>query len=188
MDMVIFFKKKIWTHQFLNSSTDMADLCIIQKAIFLWLLGSEEYQKIERLGIPCTGNSVELFKNWLNFLPTLKNGHRQLKKLDFWHSKPHWNPCWHLPGTLRHISLPLMVTESSYIQKLFDENWNLWNFDIFWLFSGTLGLILFCFPETRKTLLSLKRQAPFESSRTTGPWRSLQKPYNSLIKELHLNH
>ena len=49
------------------------------------------------------------------------------------------------------------------------------NFDIFGIFSGTLVLILFCFLETRKTLLSSRGQAPFESSRKNWPREVLRK-------------
>ena len=102
--------------------------------------------------------------------------------------KNNRNPWWHLPGTITYVTLLVMMAECNIYSNLLMQTEILWNLDIFGILSGTLGLILFCFLETRKTLLSSKGQAPFESSRKNGPGKSLQKPYNSLIKELHWNH
>ena len=81
-----------------------------------------------------------------------------------------------------------MMAECNVYSNLWMQTEFLWNFYIFGIFSGTLGLILFCFLEARKTLQLSKGEPPFESSWKTGPRRSLQKPYNSQIKELHSNH
>ena len=161
---------------------------ITKPAIFLGKLGSLDNQKIEKLGIPCTGSSVELVEVCFNFLPSSKNGHLQLQKLDLWPKKPTWNLWKHLPGIIRHVTLPMMMAECNVYINLWMQTEFLSNFYIFGIFSGTLGLILFCFLEARKTLQSSKGEPPFESSWKTGPRRSLQKPYNSQIKELHSNH
>ena len=70
-----FSKKIIWTCQFSTSYPEVTVGSITKPAIFLGKLGSLDNQKIEKLGIPCTGSSVELVEVCFNFLPSSKNGH-----------------------------------------------------------------------------------------------------------------